>query len=120
MQVTTAFLSLSFFLKKTHVKSTYILDKTFVGVLERRALTIFPFIIVRQMFNLSKISFTSKSTLLGSFCYVYNDYKNKKYFAREKVRVALSKGFSSTTISSVVSSLCFNFEEFAIRLFYTW
>ena len=69
------------------------------------------------MFNLSKISFTSKSTLLGSFCYVYYDHKNKKYFAREKVRVTLSKGFSSTTISSVVSSFCFNFEEFAIRRF---
>ena len=32
--------------------------------------------------------------------------------------MALSKRFSRTTISSVVSSLCFNFEEFAIRLFY--
>ena len=43
--------------------------------------------------------------------------KTKKHFAREKVRVALSKRFSRTAISSVVSSLCFNFEEFAIRLF---
>ena len=42
MQVTTAFLSLSSFLK-THVKSTHILDKTFVGVLERRALAVLSF-----------------------------------------------------------------------------
>ena len=37
-------------------------------------------------------------------------------FWREKVRVSLSKRFLRTTISSVVSSLCFNFEEFVIRL----